>query len=466
MYRSNEDQWIDDAKLALSWFIDVIGEDVWTERRSQVVGYFNDLVEQQFSIDGVKPLSPSQPFRPVAIYDDWIAWYMYLVECLRDRPTCDEPMQSARIFPFFSAIGRNIVRLKDSNGIDERLQNLLSKKQNQPDSTLYELVVASAYIRNGWSIEFIPEAPPLKTPDFIARKPELEVFVECKRFAKTSGYAENERQAWIIRWNPLCALLQDTGQSIHVDVLFKKPIASLPPDYLLNLYMESYSPEKLNMQAIVETDEVVFSARHINMKTVHNHLENYYVRNGSPQLIQLLSGKYEPLSNYAQAISLSDCYLMGPDDGLHACNVFISGINSAISAKWECVASESINAKAKDVTKLLSKAIAQAPDNGTTCIHIGYETLNGSEIEIVRHAKIAETVRNFDYLGKDIHTIFFNAMQPISKIDFFECAETTTYFSVGGKDPRNILNEMLLLDKPGTTYEKSTHWGQDIEAGT
>lgn len=37
MYRSNEDQWIDDAKLAVSWFIDVIGEDVWTERRSQVV---------------------------------------------------------------------------------------------------------------------------------------------------------------------------------------------------------------------------------------------------------------------------------------------------------------------------------------------------------------------------------------------------------------------------------------------
>ena len=166
------------------------------------------------------------------MYDDWMAWYMYLVECLRDRPACDEPMQAAQVYPFFSAIGRHIEHLKSAKGIDERLHNLLCSKQNQPDSTLFELVVASAYFKNGWEVEFIEERPPSKNPDFVARRGAKEIFVECKRFAKTIGYAEAERQAWIDRWNPLCALFQEIEQSIHVDLVFKKPIELFPKDYL------------------------------------------------------------------------------------------------------------------------------------------------------------------------------------------------------------------------------------------
>ncbi|HYW77263.1 MAG TPA: hypothetical protein VFA48_11695 [Gammaproteobacteria bacterium] len=458
------EEWLDRAKLSLEWFIETIGEKAWIERRRGVIQYFTDLFEQQFSSNGIRPLSPSQPFRPMAMYDDWMAWYMYLVECLRERPACDEPMQSSRIFPFFSAIGREIKQLRNSKGVSERLQNLLSQQQNQPDSVLYELVVAACYVRNGWSIEFLEEKPPLKNPDLLVRKDDRQIFVECKRFSKTSSYAERERQAWLERWNPLCALFKQKGLSVHAHVVFKEPVESLPKDCLIRFFLELINPRHLASEELVENSSIAMRIRYIDMKAVRAHFEKWDVRNGSPQLIALLAGEYEPLGSYTHAFSPSEYGLIGPDDGLHACNGFIGGIHFAASARWECVATEATNAKARDVTKMLSKAVAQAPEGAETCIHIGYETLDSPQVELVRHAKIVETVRSFDYSGKSIHSLFFNAMQPIARINGFECAETTAYFSVCGEDSRDILGRMLLLDPQDGVGVQSTHWWQDIAA--
>lgn len=459
----NEHAWLDDAKAALGWFIETIGPEEWTVRRGKVVRYFNDLVQQQYSGRGIEGISPEKPFRPLALYDDWMAWYMYLVESLRDRPTCDEPMQSARIHPFFSAIGRNINSLKSAYGIENRIQSLLCDKQNQPDSTLYELVVASAYFKNGWIVEFVDERAPEKNADLIARKNNQEVYVECKRFAKTTGYSESERQKWLLMWRPLSDILQSTHRSTHVEVIFKKPLDSLPINYLARLFVENYTPETVANEKDFETEDIIFTARHIDMQAVNRHFEDYHVRDASPQLISLLAGNYDPFGNYTYSIAPTAVSALGPDDGLHACNVFVDGIRLAFSAKWACIAPESIDAKAKDVTKTLSKAVRQLPASGISCIHIGYETLDGPIVEFARHNKITEIVNNFNFGDKNIHSIFFNAFQPLTKIDGFECAETTAYYSINGQDSHEILNDMLLLGSSEISHANTTHWAQDIE---
>ena len=39
------DQWIDETKLALGWFKEILGPEKWDERRAGVINYFNDLIE-------------------------------------------------------------------------------------------------------------------------------------------------------------------------------------------------------------------------------------------------------------------------------------------------------------------------------------------------------------------------------------------------------------------------------------
>ena len=52
--------------------------------------------------------SMEEPKNRVAFHEDWVAWYLFLVECLHERPLVSELAQSARVFPFFAAVGRHI----------------------------------------------------------------------------------------------------------------------------------------------------------------------------------------------------------------------------------------------------------------------------------------------------------------------------------------------------------------------
>ena len=149
----------------------------------------------------------------------------------------------------------------------------------------------------------------------------------------------------------------------------------------------------------------------------------------------------------------------GPDDGLHVLNRFVHKIHEAYSAKWECIAESSLNRKAKDVKKMLSKAVSQIPDNRAGIIHIGYETVMGPAVELRRHQKTKETVQGFRFEKKNIEAVYCHAIQPLCKLDSWECAETTLDFE---KHPGLILSEYLLLDGRGATKRNSTHWEEDI----
>ncbi len=84
-----------------------MGEDKWVERRGAVLAYFREMSERLFT--GKSDVSFHEKDARLAFYDDWIAWYLYLVESLADRPTVDEPAQSSRIW-HFSQLSVNIAK--------------------------------------------------------------------------------------------------------------------------------------------------------------------------------------------------------------------------------------------------------------------------------------------------------------------------------------------------------------------
>lgn len=217
-------------------------------------------------------------------------------------------------------------------------------------------------------------------------------------------------------------------------------------------------------ERIYEDSLIKLSVKRIDLDKVNDHFNDFFVRQNSPQLVSLLASGFKSSDSFTHLISPTSFVIAGPDDEYHALNVFCTGVKKAFCARWVCNAEESIEKKAKDVKKLLSKAVKQAPEGLPTIVHIAYETLHGPHIEFRRAAKIESSLRDFDCNGKNICAIYCHAIQPsISETDW-EIAETTTRYGRNGFSPQRILSHDLMLDEVNTPICNDTHWNQDLNS--
>ncbi len=454
-----DDPFTIDIKKALHWFLEYMGRDNWLDRRKTVIEYFSKMAKglyeepDKYTIDSEKGR--------MAFYEDWVAWYLYLAESLADRPAVDEPSQSSRIWPFFATIGKYSEELKQVKGIDAKLHDLLKKKINQPDSILFELVVTICYLKNGWTVEFIPETGKGKTPDLFVTRADQQYFVECKRLAKVTEYSEEERAQWLQRWRKVLPLLIQYPHSVFLDVEFKIEVAKTDVRLVAKAFHDMASSGAVKHGFCVENEHVKVCAKHMDMKRIRDHFDKWMVKYPSPQLHALFDDNYDPQGSYTSAC-IAKLVEISPDSE-SVINIFADEIDKAYCAKWECTAVESIDKKAKDVKNLLVKAVKQAPKGGSTIIHIGYETLHGPHIEYIRDEKIVKLLSNFEFGDKDIASIFCHSFQPrLFANNEWDFAETTRYFGVN-KDPNELLSESLLMDREGTVKANETHWSQDME---
>ncbi|MFM5332669.1 hypothetical protein ACET9Z_09660 [Aeromonas veronii] len=455
---NHNEKYTSDIKKALQWFLEYMGGDNWLERRKKVIDYFSAM-NRRLYIEPEKYDVDSDQVR-MAFYEDWVAWYLYLAESLADRPAVDEPGQSSRIWPFFATIGKYNLELKKVKGIDVKLHDLLKKRINQPDSILFELVVAACYLKNGWTVEFIPETGKGKTPDLFVTRGEQKYFVECKRLAKVTEYSEEERCQWIKRWRAALPFLIRYPHSVFLDVEFKVEVAKTDVGLVAKAFHDMASSGAVEYGFCVENKQIKVCAKHIDMRKIHDHLDKWMVKYPSPQLHALFDENYDPQGSYTSAC-IAKLVEVSPDSE-SVINIFADKIDKVCCAKWECTAIESIDKKAKDVKGLLVKAVNQAPKNGSTIIHIGYETLHGPHIEYVRDEKIVDLISSFDFGEKNIASIFCHSFQ--SRLfggDKWDFAETTRYFGVT-KNPNSILSENFLMDREGSVKANETHWSQDM----
>lgn len=453
------DEWVISSKKALNWFIEHLGEPEWHRRRKTVIDYFKSFEITNLTEAEVQAPNFDRLFHPIAVYDDWMSWYMYLIESLVDRPGVDDPLQSARIYPFFSSIGRQIEELKTVAGIEDRLKVMLNERQNSPDSTLFELTVAMLYLRNGWQVKFLKEEMTTKTPDFEITKDGKVFWVECKRLAKVPEYADKERAEWQKRFRHLTNAMRIYKIMAHAEIIFKVPVEDTPEESLGGAFYHYFKSGMLETGSWLRNEMFDFKAQRIDISRINKRLDDLGARENSPQMIQVIIGDYDMHGSYTQLVSPAEIVSFGLDDGLHVLNRFVHGIHEAYSAKWDCIAESSIDKKAKDIKKMLSKAVSQIPENRAGIIHIGYETVMGPAVELKRHQKTKESVQDFRFEKKIIEAVYCHAIQPLCKLDNWECAETTLYFE---KHPGLILSENLLLDDPGVIKRNSTHWEEDL----
>lgn len=452
--KAESHEWAADAKLALDWFIESMGQDEWFRRRKNVVLYFKSISRKMYTDFTDKQAIDDKKIMPFAFYDDWISWYMYLIECLFERPLCNDNMQASRIYPFFAAIGEDLKALKEMHGIEKRIANILNERQNQPDAGLFELATALLYYRNGWAVSFLDETSAGKTPDLQILRDGKKYFVECKRMIKANSYVEEERTECLKRVNLLLNAMHLVKKPMFADITFKVPIKDVPENQLVLQYLDYIKAGYSDTDQILSTPEIDIKAKTIDLENANSQLAIESISPNSPKLIEILLGSYDMHGGYHHLLRASKMEIAHEEDDLAVLNHFYAEIGEAYMAKWNCISEKSVDLKAKDFKKILSQAIKQIPEGEEGIIHIGYETVTGTAIELKRQQKIDQVVNAFDFGSKKIIALYGNAIQFLAVPTGSDWAVTTISYENSG----DILQQKLLIDLPGHESTSSTHW--------
>ncbi len=384
-----------DVKRALAWFLGFLDASDWEQRTARIEAQLEAVLEPRRS----RP--EAQIYQSVSIADDRIAWYLYLADTVLHAPLKYEPIQGARILPIFKRLGADLDLLVEVRGVKNRVIRMLTSERRQPDSALFELLVALIWSRNGWDVvEFLDETPPVKRPDIRAQKGSDEWFIECKRLDKSSGYSEKERKKWLAMWSKLRDFLVDRRISTVLDIVFHVELDTLPDEFLLDQLSGKFPLVRLPCN-IASNDTWDVSARPVDYDAAQKHLRKYSVKYPSDQLNELIGGRRDPNRGFTAAVE-GNFVRLGEGSGN---NRFLDELSFAVGSFWSCDADQAIERKARDVRSHLAESLRQLPESGKGVVHIGLETLDGAIVEAERYARIVSSIYKFDALDKDLRVV-------------------------------------------------------------
>lgn len=432
-----------DVRMAINWFLSFFESGEWERRRVTAEAYLRSLSDVS-AVPGRR--LTGDKIRPAP---DLFAWYLTLAETYLRRPEEFDHAQGARVIPIFITIGRDIALLKQIQGVDERVRRMLSNERESPDSGLFELLVGAAYARNGWSeIAFVPESPPQKTPDlYVRRNGGRQRFIECKRLSMVSGYHRDERRRWLNMWPPLSEYLRILEMPLLLEVSFHVELRHLDEEFLSRELVPKLR-FVVRPGVIINNDVWTVAVSMIDLDAIREKLKQRYYKVNSSSLAFLLTG--QDLRYDKQFTSLIEASFEGK---------YVDDIRFAAGAVWSCDAEAAIRTKARDIRAQLSKAITQLPAGERGIVHVGLETLEGYRVERERMQRIANTVFNFDTLGKQVDCIYCHLLGASVPPDQNWLFDETVFTFPRSRRLVPPLKPPFLVASDEETFRRGVHWG-------
>jgi hypothetical protein len=438
-----------DVIQSWKWFLSFISEREWQKRKS--------IIETKIAIE----FRTSQPFsEPLTegtlMVDkyDVIGWYLYLIDMLINEPHKYDYFQGARVLPIFKRFGIDLDILKNIDGIEKKIKDLMKKRKSEADALLFEILTALLWARNGYQVSFISEKHGEKSADIVAKKENTVWNIECKKQSKTSEYAYREtakRQRMISYISR--ELLE---RNILLDITFHVELESLPDTFLKDLLEHKL---KLAITGkIVANAQVDINLAFVDIATIKKHLESNCVKYNSPMLNQLIGKK--PIDNKGFTCGLyANLFRVG--DG-EVNNLYVSDLDKAYGVYWRCDAKEALWAKARDIKNQIYTAMQQFKSEDTAVIHVGLETFDGPDVEMTRFEKIKNTLKNINPQKSNLRWIFCNFFQAYSPPDecwvFDETVSTmSAYFS-----PQPPLDIKLMIVPDEEASNNISHWDRPL----
>jgi hypothetical protein len=433
------------------WFMSLIPSKKWKERKASI----EERITMEFR--STPPFSePISEGTAMVIKDDQIGWYLYLVEMLIKEPHKYEFFQGARVIPVFKRLGMDFHLLMQITGVISKVRKLINSRKSEADATLFEILTALLWARNGWQVSFLEESKNGKTPDIIARKGVETWYIECKRQSKTSDYAQKERLKWQAMISPITKTLIE--HNVLLDIVFHVELASLPDTFLKDV-LYTKLPLVVQPGKVVANSLVDINVSFIDIKAIKNHLSRFFVKYPSPQIIELIGRKSS--DNLGFAYGAKSAFFRVGSGVVN--NLYVHDIESAFGAFWHCDAPETITAKARDIKKQIFTALQQFQPEQKAIIHIGMETFDGPAVEKERLLKITDTLDRIDLNGKTLrwaYCHFFQAYSPSDAIWTFD--ETVNTISSNPPHGTPPLESKFLIVPEDVGLDNIPHWERPL----
>lgn len=382
---------------------------------------------------------------------DTVAWYILQAETYATDRKLIVPDAAPRFVPFLTKLGQELPAVLSIEGAEARAARIMLAEKGQPDSGIFELMVALAYRNRGWSnVAFVPEQPGVaRTPDLLVSRPRKRWAVECKRLMP-STYATAERLRGMQLAAPVHRLSLELARSIIVEVKFDIELKDVPDDYLAVRVADAINRETATpWRDGVGTGRV----RPIDWTLARAVLKHDYIYFGSSRMIELLKGVYEHGADHSMAAKWRPV----PDRPFFADALYHASVVSWISR------SEAANRrKARHFKSTLADAEGQLPGDRPGAVHIGIETGPSPDVAATRHIRNLVEARFFEPSRSRLRWVYGNHFVPENTTNQNEsCAitETTIPYQVGSHRTAAPLAHHFLV-APDDSLRSGPFWHQ------
>lgn len=434
------DDWPDhpDLRRAVDWFKGFIPLAEWKARREAAAQRLYAAATGEIK----DPSGKGRFFEK----KDTFGWYLFLADAFLDHIWNYDYIYGSRVVPVIQAIGRDLPLLQKVNGVQERARKLVGPEKSQPNGGLFELLVASAYCREGADVAFVEERRGQEcTHDMDVVLDGQKWAVECKRM-ETGEYGERERARMRELWGPSTDCLTKAQRSTFCDVTFHITIEDVHRDYLtdkVRLWLSSSRPS-LEWSDVVADGEI----RTLDLRPLQRVLKTDYVLAASSRALELLTGRYVRNESYSTVLG----YKPGDSPRL------MDDCTFACVLAWRTTHPDSIDNKARDITKKLSEAMEQLPEGTPSLVHIGFEAVEGDVVEKLRYQKILLTARAFDPGTKDLRYVCCHYLVPESPPDQAWAYDETTQWCATRANAPPPLHSMFLVLPEAAHSRAGPHW--------
>lgn len=383
---------------------------------------------------------------------DTAAWFIFQAETYATDRRYWMPEAATRVVPYLRRLGAELDRLREIEGCDERAERLMCSEKAQPDSGIYELLVALAYRRHGWStVKFVPEQRGIsRTPDLHVSKRGTRWAVECKRL-RPSSYADEEAAYGRQLARPVHQLCESQNKSIVVEIRYQVELDQLPEHFLIEAIADNLRQSE---SFEFHSDEASIRVRPVTWGLFNQVSARDYVYYGSSRMIELLSGRYE---HHAQH-SMSARWVRSS-----AMPMYADSVSQASVVSWVSCSDEAIAAKARHFRRVVGRAESQLPNDRPGVLHIGLECSEDTGVELHRHLSNHFEVTDFTPRKSRLRWVYGNLFLPELTTRHDEsCAleETMIPYRVGSHRTTWPLPGHLLV-APDDTARPGVHWDQN-----
>lgn len=439
------DDWPDfpEVRAAVEWILSYVPHEEWIARRLAAAN-------RLYAAASGELIDPTGLGR---FFDnrDQIAWVLFLGEAYIDHRWNYEPMYGSRVIAVLHAIGRRVDLLTACAGIDVRMNRLVGAERAQPNGGLFELLVAAAYLREGFTVEFVPEDPERRTHDLNVSKGEFAYAVECKRM-EVGEQGERERARIREIWTLATPVAVRQERSAYCTVTFNVPMEAVP-----DAYLQEKMQHWIDADIPIQSWEDEFGAgtiREPDLAPLAAALAADQVLLSGSRFMELVTGEYHAQQNISQLVRYQH-------DGNPR---FASECDLVVILRWKSASEQSISAKARDVRRKLSDANDQLPEDCPGIIHVGLEALDEMDVERRRGDRIQTTTGLFDPEGKPLRWIYVHHFVPQSPPNApFIFDETVQWRRVGHHLEELPIGLGMLVTSDDDLNAEGGHWDRPFD---